>query len=102
MVAQVKPRPFIASPSVLVFKEKHGDRHFNVPDDEALFAAALKVLAERFKQGYWYYDPAKEGAAEAMPEAPDFTAEQVATMPESLRKAAYKKLRDYEVKTREH
>ena len=37
----------------LVAKEKHGDRHFAVPDDEALGRAALKLLKERSNEGWF-------------------------------------------------
>lgn len=39
---------------VLVLKEKHGDSYFDVPDMTALDDVALKILTERFTQGYWY------------------------------------------------
>lgn len=87
------PKPAIVrAPSVLVLEEKHGRRHFNVADDEALFRASLKILTERFEQGYWY------GTREDIekPEAPDFTKEQVAAMPESLMREALRKLRKYD------
>lgn len=87
-----RPKPgYLRAPSVLVLKEKHGDRHFNVADDAALHRVALKILTERFEQGYWYYKPEDKDK----PEAPDFTMEQVATLPESLRAKADKKLREY-------
>lgn len=39
---------------LLVAKEKSGTRHFTVDDDKALQDAALSLLRERFKEGYWY------------------------------------------------
>lgn len=84
--------PIVNQPMLLVFNEKHGDRYFNVPNDEALFAAALKIVTERFEQGYWYVEPEEN----EKPAAPDFTKEQIATLPESMREAAQKKLREYE------
>lgn len=39
---------------VLVLREKHGDAYFDVPDSTALDDASLKILTERFNQGYWY------------------------------------------------
>jgi hypothetical protein len=81
-----RKKPIIEEPRLLVFKEKHGERNFYIPDDATLFKAALKVLTDRFKEGYWYYKP------EDPPKAPDFTKEQVASMPESMRADATKKL----------
>ena len=86
------PRPIIREPKVLVFKEKHGDRYFNIPDDKTLFRVSLKILTERFEAGYWYYKPGDEDK----PKAPDFTKEQVAAMPDSLREGATKKLVSYQ------
>ena len=83
--------PIVTEPMLLVFKEKHGERYFNVPNDDALFAACLKVVTERLKDGYWYNEP--DGV---VPQAPDFTKDQVASMPESMRSDAYKKLRAYD------
>jgi len=39
---------------VLVLHEKHGDEYFDVPDSTAVDDVALKILTERFNQGYWY------------------------------------------------
>jgi len=88
-MATREQRPIIREPHVLVFKEKHGDRYFHVPDDAALFAAALSVLTERKKEGYWYYKPEKK------PEPPDVTEEQVATLPKSVQVNATVKIRAY-------
>jgi hypothetical protein len=85
-----KKQPFITEPKLLVFKEKHGERYFYIPDDKTLFAAALKVLTQRHGDGYWFYAPEK-------PLALDFTAEQVAALPENLRVPAELTLRKYMV-----
>jgi hypothetical protein len=39
---------------VLVLHGKHGNEYFDVPDSTALDDVALKILTERFNQGYWY------------------------------------------------
>jgi hypothetical protein len=89
-------RPLIKEPQLLVFEEKHGNRYFYIPDDKTLAAAALKVLTERYEEGYWYYEPGEK------PKAPDFTKEQITTLPESMRPAAEKKLREYEAACRQY
>jgi hypothetical protein len=53
-------RPFISEPSILVIKEKHGDRYFNVPDDKTLFAVALMIVTARLRDGWWYEKPSEE------------------------------------------
>lgn len=85
------PKPIITKPRLLVFREKHGNLYFYVDNDDKLFASALKVLTERFKDGYWYYKP----ELEEKPEVPDFNEERVAAMPQSLQPDAYRKLREY-------
>jgi hypothetical protein len=82
--------PIVTEPTLLVFKEKHGERYFNIPDDTALFAACLKVVSERLKEECWYLEPDGE-----VPKTPDFTREQIASMPESMRADAEKKLAAY-------
>ncbi len=88
----------IRAPSVLVFKEKHDNRYFYVTSDEALFAAALHVLAGRHADGYWYTKP----AAEREPAPPDVTREQIDSLPESLRAKARENLRDYRIALQEY
>lgn len=56
---------------VLSFEEKRGTRHFVVLNSSELEAAALKVLSNRFKEGYWYSRP--KGA----PSRPSYTKEQI-------------------------
>jgi len=81
-------RPLISEPSVLVFEEKNGKRHFYIENDEALFATALKVLRERNKDGYWWYKP-------KAPEALDITEEQIPNLPKSLQDKATEALKEY-------
>ncbi len=42
--------------TLLVFREKHGNRYFLVPTIKELYAAALKVITERFEEE-WFYEP---------------------------------------------
>jgi len=67
MATRNQDRTIVSQPCVLVFKEKHGDRYFHVPNDETLFAAALHVLKERHADGYWYHKPESTDK----PELPD-------------------------------
>jgi len=90
--------PLIKQPMLLVFKEKHGERYFYIPDDKALFAVALKIVSERFEEGYWYPEP----GVEDKPAAPDYTKEQIATLPESMQKTATATLAAYERSLREY
>jgi hypothetical protein len=43
--------------TILIFKEKHGDRYFDASTPEAKSAAFLKILRERFNSGYYYEEP---------------------------------------------
>ena len=90
------PRSLVEKPSVLIFKEKHGSRYFSVTNDKELFAVALKVLTERFKDGYWYYAPGFTHTK------PDFTEEQIKAMPLSLREEAWKKFNAYKTAVRQY
>jgi hypothetical protein len=38
---------------ILILREKHGDRYFDVPDDEVLHKTCVKILKERLDEG-WY------------------------------------------------
>lgn len=42
--------------SIIIFKEKHGDRYFDASTPELVEAACKKVLLQRYNDGYWY-DP---------------------------------------------
>lgn len=89
MKAPKVPRPIVSVPSLLVFKEKHGERYFHVADDDAVYRVALHVLIGRQKEGYWY------GAPTRVPKPPDVTAEGVEQLPESLRGPARRMLLTY-------
>lgn len=77
------PRPFVERPIVLVLHEKHGNQYFYIPDEEALFRAALEVLTSRNKENYFYFKP-------EIPN-PELTKEQVDSLPPALKKEGEKK-----------
>jgi|SRR5271155_698784 len=85
-------RPIIAKPMLLVFKEKHGRRHFHVIDDKALLRAALHVLTERHKEGYWYPKP----ETSEKPHPPDVAEADIEKLPTSLRETAKEALRNFQ------
>jgi hypothetical protein len=60
----------LSSSGILVFTEKHGVRHFICKDKDDYCRAAMKVLKERFEEG-WYGD-------EKEPLNPDFPGGQEA------------------------
>ena len=83
-------RAIVEEPMLLIFNEKHGNRYFEIANDEALFKAALKIVTERLKAGYWYEKP------RACPKALDYTLAEIVSMPKSLQPQAEKALRVYE------
>jgi hypothetical protein len=87
-----QPRPIVQYPSILVLNEKHARCYWRVDNDAMLFAVALKVLTERLKSGHWYYAPLKEDK----PKPLDFSHASLASMPESLRVEARRKLQFHE------
>jgi hypothetical protein len=52
--------------SLLVVKEKHGDRYFAVPTLEALYRVALSLIQERFESDY-FYEPEEFEPSEDFP-----------------------------------
>ena len=62
---------------ILIFKEKHGDRYFDVSTESRLFGACLSVLKERFDEGWWYEPP--EGNE---PEPPTLSLEEIGKLKE--------------------
>lgn len=42
---------------IIVADEKHGTYYYDADTPEAWAKSALKILTERFNQGYWYHDP---------------------------------------------
>jgi hypothetical protein len=79
---------------ILIAKEKHGDRYFDVSSKEQLHKVALYLLKQRFEAGYWYYEPKPV-------EALGFEEKDLSTMPASLQEDAEKRLNRYywELKT---
>ncbi len=51
---------------ILVVKEKHGTFYYDASTKEALNVSALKILKERWEEGYWYYHPDELYSAEDM------------------------------------
>ena len=62
------------NPQVLILNEKHGDRYFLVKTEKDLHDIALKVVTQRFKDGYWYYYD------DELPELPEISKEQIAQL----------------------
>jgi hypothetical protein len=80
--------------SVLVCREKRGDRYFVTPDDKSLFKNALLILRGRLVSD-WYEAPGPK------PEDLDYVKDDVVSMPKSFQEQAYEKLRKHEDKVRE-
>jgi len=70
---------------ILIAKEKHGTRYFDATGDK-LYSAALKLLTERWEEGYWYEEPEE-------PENPNIDLEKV---PESLKEISTQYLVQYD------
>ncbi len=86
------PRPAVEEPSLLVCHEKHGNAYFYVPDEAALFEAALKILEGRHKAGYFYADPES-----GRPADPGVTRAQVEAMGQGhVRQEALKALQRHD------
>ncbi len=94
-IRRQRERLIISAPSILVFEEKNGKRYFYVANDKALFAAALKVLRDRNRDGYWWSKPGK-------PTAPDITEEQIPNLPKSLHDTAKEALAEYKEELRDY
>lgn len=77
---------------VFVFEEKHGTNMYFIGSIEQLAATSLKILTARFKEGYWYLDPAKY-----TPEKPSLTKEEIEKMaPGKVKDFALEELSQYE------
>lgn len=59
-VPRRKPKPAWSCPSVLVAIEKHEIRYLDATSEAALHRSALRLLAERFDDGYFYHDPSDD------------------------------------------
>src|SRR6478736_5758639 len=60
---------------IIIFKEKHGDRHFDASTTKKVWAACLKILKERLDDGYWYYVGTPPSADDIL------TEEQITQLP---------------------
>lgn len=67
-------------PRILVLKEKHDTSYYDVATDEKLHKVALQIVKERL--GDWIMKPDPPGKADEY----NLTSEQVAALPEGLRK----------------
>jgi hypothetical protein len=77
--------------SIVIFKEKHSDRYFAIPDIDTFCKVALKIVTERFKEG-WYGDESDYSIDE-----PGLSREQVEALPEGkIKHDAMKRIADYE------
>lgn len=43
-------------PTIIIFEEKHGSRYFIAHNNKEVGQIALKVIADRLEEGYWYDD----------------------------------------------
>jgi hypothetical protein len=75
--------------TILVFREKHGDRYFMADSREALGEACFKVFKERFDEG-WYASDFDE------PEKPEVTRDELGSLPPKLQQAARDEIVSYE------
>jgi hypothetical protein len=57
VVAEMPERP---KRRIIVAREKHYTRYLEASTDETWAKSALALLTERFRAGYWYYDPDDE------------------------------------------
>ena len=81
---------FVHGPSVLVLREKHGNRYFDAGSDSELNRAALAILRERDTDGYWYLEPkrdeyVREDDDKTVTEFEAIAADVLAQLPESTR-----------------
>lgn len=85
---------------IMIFEEKHSNRHYIINNDEDKARVSLNVLRERSEEGYWY--PKKEYVLERMQEdlvraserfdkdIVNLTEEEIAALPEVFREKALK------------
>ncbi len=79
-------------PGVIVAKEKHTTRYMLALTEAQRDAAALALLSERSKQGYWYPDP-----SELTNDPPEFSKEEINSFKSpSLKRQALRLWKDYE------
>ncbi len=87
------------TPKLLILREKHGDRHFNIPCEAMLHKVALMILEGRLEVGYWYNDPSKDPD----PKKPDYTdMQEILALKGSVKLSALSALREYEREVLSH
>ena len=83
---------------IIVAKEKHESRYLDASTDEAWAKSALALLSERFKDGYWYYDPFADNsdysvkARQARSQLLEMTEEAITALPASVAEDLRKKI----------
>lgn len=76
--------------SIIIFKEKYGDRYFDASTEKLKFAACLKILSERFEDHL--YDASKEEASDKN----ILSEEQIAQLPtDNLKTQELRKRKEY-------
>jgi hypothetical protein len=83
--------------SIIIFKEKYGNRYFDASTEKLRNAACLKILKERF-EGFWYdYSNEKPSDKNILSD------EQIAQLPtENLKTQESRKRKDYLKDLREY
>lgn len=79
---------------ILVLHEKHGDSYYDATTEAALHAAALKIVRQRLKQGYYQ--------AGKPPEDPGLTRKEALKLPVAVQRSALDVLATYERRMRIH
>jgi hypothetical protein len=88
-----KPQKF---QQIVVFKEKHGDRHFIVNTRQELEKVALKIVLERNDEGYWYDFSSKE------PVEPKIKKEDAEKFGDNIANAITREWKDYEYSVKQY
>lgn len=88
------PKHFIArrwegwNERLLVIKGKHCDRYFKVKTLDDFAKVAIKIITERFKEG-WYWKV-------KLPKPPEYTKEEANNLKERAKGRALSEIREYE------
>jgi hypothetical protein len=88
-VSESLTRVKLGKGTILVFREKHGDRYFLAESREAIAEACFKVFKERFDEG-WYASDFDE------PEKPEVTNDKLGSLPPKLQQFARDEIVSYE------
>lgn len=75
---------FTETPSVLVERQKHGNRYYFLYVIEDLEEWALKILTERHEEGYWYEKPEPPDSSN------NLSTEEIQKLPPKLQAEATK------------